>query len=277
VKKPLRTILKEGTAMNVPIRALGIATSIFWILLIAFIALSAYSFKDLNFDLGEPQFTTAPDGQLLFSLPLYIDNRGYCSLKEFNLSTVFSDAEGAEISRANTFVPVIPRGENVTILHNVTLSMDSVLENAEQYLFNDNNLTASVTAGLTVAELLPAQISTNFTFPWGAPFYNFALGQPSFEQFNFTHSAVSVPMSFENHAAFDLAGNIRVELFDSVGSLLGESQTSFYVPQHSSYDGNLEFHVPLSTESFSAAHNGHFNVYFSTPLFEYGPLVIPYG
>jgi hypothetical protein len=262
--------------MNVPIRALGIATSIFWILLIAFLALSAYSFKDLNFDLGEPQFTTAPDGRLLFSLPLYIDNRGYCSLKEFQLMTVFSDAEGAEISRANTFVPVIPRGENVTIFHNVTLSMDSVLENAEQYLFNDNNLTASVTAGLTFAELLPTQISTNFTFPWGAPFYNFALGHPSFGRFDLTHSAVSVPMSFENHAAFDLAGNIRAELFDSAGSLLGESQTSFYVPQHSSYDGNLEFHVPLSTASSSAAHNGHFNVYFSTPLFEYGPLVIPY-
>ena len=263
--------------MNVPIRTLGIATSIFWILLIAFIALSAYSFKDLNFDLGEPQFTTAPDGQLLFSLPLYIDNRGYCSLKEFNLSTVFSDAEGTEISRANTFVPVIPHGENVTIWHNVTLSMDSVLGNDEQYLFNDNNLTASVTAGLTVAELLPAQISTNFTFPWGAPFYNFAFGQLSFEPLNLTHSAVSVPMSFENHAAFDLAGNVRVELFDSTDSLLGESQTAFYVPQHSSYAGNLEFHVPVNAASLSAAHNGHFNVYFSTPLFEYGPLVIPYG
>jgi hypothetical protein len=155
--------------------------------------------------------------------------------------------------------------------------LDSVLENAEQYLFHDSNLTVSVTAGLTVAELLPAQILTNFTFPWGAPFYNFALDQPSFERFNFTHSAVSVPVSFENHAAFDLAGNIRVELFDSVGSLLGESQTAFYVPQHSSYDGNLEFQVPLNAASLSTAQSGHFNVYFSTPLFEYGPLVIPYG
>lgn len=262
--------------MNVPIRALGIATSIFWILLIAFIALSAYSFKDLNFNLGEPQFTTAPDGQLLFSLPLYIENRGYCNLKEFQLLTVFLDAEGAEISRAKTFVPVIPRGENLTILHNAMLSMDNVLKNAEQYLFSDNNFMASVTAGLTFAELLPAQISTNFTVPWGAPFYNFTLGQPSFGQFNSTHSAASVPMSFENHAAFDLAGNIRVKLFDSSDSLLGESQTSFHVPQHSSYDENLEFYVPLNAASLSAAQKGYFKVYFSTPLFEYGPLVIPY-
>ncbi len=262
--------------MNVPIRALGIATSIFWIFLIAFIAFSAYSLKDFNFDLGEPQFTTAPDGQVLFSLPLYINNRGFCSLKEFHLMTMFSDAEGTEISRANTFVPVIPRGENVTIIHNATLNMDSVLENAEQYLFNDNNITASVMAGLTLAELLPTQISTNFTFPWGAPFYNFSLGQPSFGRFNFTHAAVSVPISFENHFFYDLAGNIRVKLFDSVGSILGESETPFYVPQHSSYDGNLEFHVPLGAAFFSAAHNGRFDVYFSSQLFEYGPLVIPY-
>lgn len=263
--------------MNVPIRALGIATSIFWILLIAFLALSAYSFKDLNFDFGEPQLTTAPDGQLLFSLPLYIDNRGYCSLKEFSLSTIFSDSEGVEISRANTFVPVIPSGKNVTIFHNFTMSMDSVLENAEQYLFDDNNLTASVTAGLTFAELLPAQISTNFTFPWGAPFHNFALGQPSFGRFNSTYSTMSVPMSFENHAALDLEGSIRAELFDSVGSSLGESQTQFFVPQQTSCNGNLEFYIPLSTASLSTANNGHFKVYFFTPLLEYGPLVIPYG
>jgi hypothetical protein len=277
VKKPLLTALKEGNTMNVPIRALGIATYLFWILLIAFIALAAYSVKDLNFDIAEPQFTTAPDGQLIFSLPLYVDNRGYCSLKELHLSTVFSDAEGLEISRANTFVSVIPHGENMTILHNVTLSMDTLLEKGEQYLFNDNNLTASVVAGLNFAELFPAQISTNFTFPWGAPFYNFALGEPSLGRFDSTHSGVTVPMSFENHAAFDLVGNIRIELYDSAGSLLSESLTSFNVPQYSSYDGDVELNFPLNAASLSAVHNGHFNVYFDIGLFEYGPLVIPYG
>jgi hypothetical protein len=277
VKKQLLTVLKEGTAMNVPIRVLGIATSIFWIFLIAFVALAAYSVKDLNFDMGEPQFGTSPDGQLMFSLPLYIDNRGYYSLKEFYLSTVFSDAEGAEISRANTSVPIIPHGEKVTILHNVTLTADSLFEKGEQYLFNDNNLSVAVVAGLNFAEIFPAQISTNFTFPWGAPFYNFALGEPTFGRFNSTHGAVAVPMSFENHALFDLVGNIRIELYDSRDSLIGESQTAFNVPQHSSYDGNAEFYVPLNTASLSTAQNGHLNVYFDTGLFEYGPLVIPYG
>jgi hypothetical protein len=263
--------------MNVPIRMLGIATSIFWIMLIAFIALAAYSVKDLKFDFGEPQFTTSPDGQLAFSLPLYIDNRGYYSLKDFYISTVFSDAEGAEISRDSTFVPVIPHGENTTIMHNVTLSLNSLLENGAQYLFYDNNLNVSVTAGLNFAELLPAQISTNFTFPWGAPFYNFALGEPSYGRLDSTHASVTVPMSFENHAVFDLVGNVRIELYDSGDSLLSESQTIVQVPQQSSYNENVVFQVPLNAAATSASQSGHFNVYFDTGFFEYGPLVIPYG
>ena len=275
--KPLSTALQEGTAMNVPIRMLGIATSIFWIMLIAFIALAAYSVKDLNFDFGEPQFAIAPDGEFTFSLPVYIDNRGYYSLKEFHLSTVFSDAEGVKISRDSTFVPVIPHGESTTIVHNVTLSMDRLLERGEQYLFNDNDLNVSVTAGLNFAELLPAQISMNFTLPWGAPFYNFALGEPSYGWLDSTHAVVAVPMSFENHALFDIAGNIRIELYDSVNSLLGESQTVVYVPQQSTYEGEAEFSVPLDAASSSTAQNGHFNVYFDIGLAEYGPLVISYG
>ena len=275
--KPLSTALQEGTVMNVPIRMLGIATSIFWIMLIAFIALAAYSVKDLNFDFGEPQFAMAPDGEFTLSLPLYIDNRGYYSLKELHLSTAFSDAEGVEISRDSTFIPVIPQGENVTILHNVTLSMISLLEKGEQYLFNDNDLNVSVTAGLNFAELFPAEISTNFTFPWGAPFYNFALGEPSYGRFDSTHAVVAVPMSFENHAVFDVGGNIRIEFYGSRSTLLGESQTLIHVPQQSAYNADLEFSVPLDAASFSATQNGHFNVYFDMGLFEYGPLVIPYG
>jgi len=263
--------------MNVPIRALGIATSIFWVLLMAFMVLAAFSVKDLNFDFGEPQFTPAPDGQLTFSLPLYVDNRGYYSLKEFHLSTVFSDEEGEEISRANTYIPVIPHGENTTIVHNVTLSTASLFENGEHYLFNDNNLNVSVTAGLNFAELLPVEISTNFTFPWGAPFYNFALGAPSYGRSSSTHDEVTVPMSFENHAFFDLISNIRIELYDGAGSLLDETQTLVDVPQGSSYDGSVAFNVPLETASLSTARTGHFEVYFNTGLLEYGPLVIPYG
>jgi len=263
--------------MKVPIRALGIATFICWVILIAFIASAAYSIKDLSLGFGAPTFTAASNHELLYSLPLRIENRGFYSLKAFNITTAYLDAGGSEISRASTFVQVIPHGENVTLFHNATLSMDSLLEKDEQYLFNDKNLKTSITIGWNFAELIPVQLSTNVTFPWGAPFYNFTLGQPSYDLFNSTHSRATVRLSFENHAVFDLDGNIRVELYDSLNSLLGESHAAFSVARSSRYADNLEFYVPLSTAPLPAAQNGHYKVFFSTSLFEYGPSVIPYG
>jgi len=264
--------------MNVPIRMLGIATSIFWIILIGFFAAAAYSIKDLDFDFGEPEFSTTPINDLMFSIPVYIDNQGYYSLKALNLTTVFSDAEGAELSSSSTFVPVIPHGQNTTIVHNVTLSINDITEKGQQYLFNDSSLNCMVVAGLNFAELLPTQLSMNVTYPWGAPFYGFSLGQPTFTSADLSHVGVSVPLSFENHAAFDLAGNITVEFFDDdAGSVLTESQIELNVPKQTRYAETLELVIPLNAVSLSTKQSGHFNVYFSTSMFEYGPLVIPYG
>lgn len=263
--------------MNVSIRMLGVATSIFWVLLIAFLALAAYSVKDLSIDFGEPEYAVTLEGELTLALPLYVDNRGYYSLKDFYLSAVFSDAEGYEISRSETIVPVIPHGETSTILYNVTLDTFSLLERGDQYLFNDSDLNIFFAAGLNFAELIPAEISTNFTYPWGAPFYNLTVGEPSFEIIGFTDVTISAPINFENHAFFDLAGYIRIELYDSQDSLLSENQTALFVPQHSAYEGNIEFSIPLTALSLSAAQSGHFDVYFDMGILQYGPLVIPYG
>ena len=257
--------------MNVPIRILGIAATIFWVILIAFIASAGYSIKDMNFRFGEPQFSPTPSRDLLFSLPLYIDNKGFYSLKAFNLTTVFSDAEGAEVSRATSLVQVISQGQSLIIFHNATLRMN-LQDTGRQYLFNDSSLVCALTAGLNFAELVPAQISTNITYPWGAPFYGFALGQRQYVPLSSSLYRVTVPMSFENHAAFNVTGNIRVRFYDSADSLLAESQTHFNVTQHSSYAKELEFIVP-----FSGERSGYFEVYFSTELFEYGPMVIPFG
>ena len=127
-------------------------------------------------------------------------------------------------------------------------------------------------AGLNFAELVPAQVSTNITYPWGAPFYGFALGQGQYVPLSTSEYKVTVPLSFENHAAFNITGNIRVRFYDGADSLLAESQTHFNVTQHSSYASELEFIVP-----FSGERSGYFEVYFSTELFEYGPMVIPFG
>jgi hypothetical protein len=256
---------------------LGIATTIFWIILVGFIASAAYSMKDLNFGVGNPQLTAGSNHDLILTLPLYIDNRGYYSLKGFNLTTVFSDAEGAEVSKSSTVVPVIPQGRNVTILHNATLNVDSMAKQNRQYIFDDCNLTCTVTAGLNFAELLPTQLASNVTFPWGAPFYNFMLGRPRYSRVDSSHSMARVPLSFENHAAFDVTGNIRVKLYDGEDTFLGESQKPINASKYSSYKGNLDFSVPSTSTASSTSQSGYFEVYFSTNMFDCGPVVIPYG
>jgi hypothetical protein len=262
--------------MKVPIRMLGIATSVFWVLLIAFIILAAYSVTDLRFDIDEPELTVEPDGQLVFNLPLIIDNGGYYSLREFHIKTVFSNTEGLEISRAHTLVPVIPSGEITRIDHNVPLDIEEIYQNDDNYLFEDNDLQVSLAVGLNFAEVLPSQISTNFTFPWGAPFSNFNIGEPSVNIFNLTHSVISVPMNYENRAFYDVLGSIDVELYDNGNSLLSETRELINTPQQASFNENIELFVP-NVSSLDSIQNGYFTIYFSTLIFEHGPMVIPYG
>ena len=134
-----------------------------------------------------------------------------------------------------------------------------------------------VGAGLNFAELLPTQLTMNVTYPWGAPFSGFSLGQPKFTASDLSHLRVTAPLSFENHAAYDVAGNISIELCDAAGSVLTETQIPLNVPKQTRYAKMVELNVPFDAASPSAKLSGHFNVYFSTSMFEHGPLVIPYG
>jgi hypothetical protein len=263
--------------LNVPIRILGIATSIFWVILIGFIASAAYSLKDLNFNIGEPQYTITADNNMLLSLPLYVDNQGFTNLKAFNLTTVFFDQQGVEISRASTFVPTIPHGQNMTILHNATLSLAQLAESNEDYLFTDSNLNLAVTAGLNFAELLPVQLSANITFPVGAPLSDFTVRQPRSSSLNRSSALVTVPMSFENHASYDVNGVVRANLFDRNGTLIGGSQTPLDVPVGSSYAGKLDFAVPIKVASPASLASGYVEVTFLTSSFEQGPVVMHYA
>lgn len=255
---------------------LEIATVIFWVFLAAFVGLAAYSIKDLGLDIGETQVSTTPNGELLFSLPVFIDNKGYSSLNDLQITTIFFDDSSVEISKASTSVASILPGETTLITHNTTLNVNALLHKGEQYLLEDQNLAASVATGLTLAELLPVQISTNFTYKWGAPFYDFRLSQPSVDGFNITHYKIIVPVSFENHAVFDLSGSMRIQLFGNDNRLLSDIQRDFNAPRQTLHADEVEFLISLGSESL-LNRNGYFNVYLYTELFEYGPLVIPYG
>jgi len=259
--------------MRIAIRMIGIATSIFWIFLIIFSVSAMYSMKDIQMDFGEPQTSVTADGEMVLSLPITVINRGLYDLGYFNVSTLVMDQQGSVIARASTFLPVIRKGEAVSTSHDVRLNLTDLLGNYQNFLFNDAELRVSEAVSLRAAQLIPVQASAEHSMPWGAPLYDFALGTPEFSAYNATHSRVTVPLIFENHASFDLAGTVQLRMYNSSNVLTGEEQTAVQAWQHSPYQGDLELYVPF--EGVTAG--GRFEVSFVTPFFNYGPVVIPYG
>jgi hypothetical protein len=259
--------------MHVSIRMIGIATTVFWLFLIAFVVLAAYSVKDLSFDFGEPAADLDVNGDLLISLPITIVNRGYTNLEAFRVLTQLMGSDGAVIARGSTSVPVVRRDTSVVTAHSVSVDFDSLLNRDENYLFSDTVLTLNATVGMTLAQLVPVEARGNFTMPWGAPLYNFAVGVPAFAPEEAVSMVVSVPISFENHAFFDLDGDVRLLMFNSSGGPIAEGETVLDVSQGAAYDGNVELVFTASDLTSS----GRFEVYVHTALFDYGPLVVPYG
>jgi hypothetical protein len=259
--------------MRIPIRMIGLATTFFWIFLIAFAVTAVYSLKDVQFDFGQPQTGTTADNRLFFTMPIRIFNGGLYNIGNFNVTSQVMRTDGAIIASGTTFVPVIRKGEEISTSHMVTASINDLLQSSQNYLFNDAELRIDESVGMSVAEMIPVQASTNFSMPWGAPLYGFALGTPAYSMYNATHLRVVVPVSFENHSFFDLAGTIQSRMFNSTGAFVGDGQTPITARQTSSYNGNIELRIGAQ----GLTQSGSFEVSFLSPILNYGPWVIPYG
>jgi hypothetical protein len=221
--------------------------------------------------MGEPQISITLDGELLFSIPITIVNNGYYDLSHFNLTTRILDENDLLIANGSTFVPRIRKGVETIITHNVTMDINDLLEKNQNYLFNDAELKICETVAIRLADVIPVQASTNITLPWGAPLYNFTIKEIVYTPINLTHVGFIIPFSFENHAFFDLIGNIQIHLYNDKDKLLGKGETSIEAPQNSFYEGHMELQLTEISEK------GYFEIYFQTQFFNYGPLVIPYG
>jgi len=258
--------------MRIPIRMISLATTFFWIFLIGFFISAVYSIKDVQFGFEEPQMKLTSDNKILFSLPITIDNNGYYNIGSFNVTTEISDKEGFMIAQGSTFISVIEKGRQTVTTHNVTIDIDDLLQNNQNYLFNDTELEVRETVGMKLAEVIPVQASTNLSMHWGAPLYNFTLGEIEYTPYNLSHILVAVPISFENHASFDLTGSIQIQIYNSVDISVGEGQITIEAPQNAPFQRNVELTIPVT----QIAEIRYFEVYFSTQLFSFGPLVISY-
>jgi hypothetical protein len=259
--------------MKIPIRIIGILTTFLWIFLIVFFASAVYSAKYLKFSFGEPQKSVASSDKILFALPITVTNEGYYNVGAFNLTTKVFDKSSFVVAQNSTFIPIIHRGLNITTSHNMSIDVKGLVQNDQDYLFNDTELEINQIVDMKLAEAIPVQASTNLSMPWGAPLYNFAIGEPRHEPHNETHAKATVSIMFENHALFDLTGFIHLYMYDGDNELVSEGLKLVEAPQNSLYESSIELYFSI-TETLG---NGRIVICFQTSFFDYGPAVIPYG
>lgn len=259
--------------MRYAVRALGWATKIVWILMVFFAATSVYSALNVKMGFGQPQVFLS-SGFIIISVPLFVNNTGLYDLSELNMTVAVTDYNESFASTSTTFVPLIPRGSSIETAHNVSMSLDDTTSKLLDYLFNDTVFNLDLSLKLNFARAIPFQVSTNMTMPWGAPLYNFSIGQISYNFLNLTHQEAIIPISFENHSPyFSVDGFMRFEIYNDNGELLGFSVSDLNVPSHSGYDGQVETIVDVSKVTGS----GEVHFYFETSAFSIGPVVMPYG
>jgi len=270
---PLAYGKREERRMRYAVRALGWATIIFWIFIILFSATSVYSAMNVRMGFGEPQLLLS-NGFAVISVPLFINNGGLYDLSELNVTVDVMDYNGSLVSTSTTLVSSIPRGSSIETEHNVSMSLDDVMSKAQIYLFNDTIFSVNMSMKLNFARVVPFQASMNKTVPWGAPLYNFSVGQISYNYYNLTHQRVIMPLSFENHSPyFGVDGVMRVEMCNASGGVIAYGTLSLDVPSYSTYEDQVELIVDI----LKLTPSGEMHFYFETSAFSFGPVVMPYG
>jgi hypothetical protein len=258
--------------MRIPIRIIGIITSVFWIFLILFAFTAVYSMKDMQYSLGDLKTAINQDNDLLVSFPVSVTNTGYYNLASFNISMQVLNNNGSEVTRGSTIIPLVAQGQTVNTTHTMKLNVTDLLLTDRELLFNDSSWSIYEVVSMEAAEVIPVRASANLSLPWGAPLHNLIFGPPTTEWYNQSHMRVLIPIRFENHAFFNLTGTMKARIYDNGNVLVGKSQINFDVPQNSPYKGELEFYVPSRTVS-----NIHCEALVETPFFTYGPMVMDLG
>ncbi len=258
--------------MRLPIRIIGIATSVVWIFLIIFAVSAMYLMQDIQFNLGAPEVTTTPDNGLLLSFPVYVMNTGLYNIANLNLTTDVFNRNGSEVAWGSTLIPIVLHGQAVNTTHTMKLNVTGLLQSDLDLLFNDSTLSVNENVSMSAAEVVPVKASSFLDVPWGAPLSNLAFGTPENSIYNASHLRVVVPVSFENHAFFNITGTLNARISSSAPNFVSSCQVDLNATQNSPCKMKLEFYVPIQT-----TQSIHLEVFFETQFFKYGPVVIDFG
>jgi hypothetical protein len=244
-------------------------------MLIAAIALSAYSTTGLTLNVFSPSLAQVPDKGLIISTPVIVNNRGIVDLKDLNITTHLCSPIDFTISESSTVIPLVAINQELNFTQNMTIANKNLFANGNFYLFEDQNLTFTILGKANFLGLLPTTLATNTTFLWGAPFHNFTIGNQELKIFNDTNSLLTVQLSFVNHAYFDLYEILNVTFFDVNHFPLATDQVILNTASLHSYNGELFFLLP-SSKNESQLSGGHFEIRSCEAFKEYGIWEIPY-
>jgi hypothetical protein len=263
--------------MQMAIRALGWATKLLWIIVLAIIITIAYSVTQISIAFGES--TTTVTGQMVtISLPINIRNAGLYDLTQLNITTQITDQYGHSLIRNSTFTQIISRGMNATVMHTITLNITKILDENSTLLFNDTTFTTFQYVTCNYANAIPFVAYANQTMPWGAPLSNLAvdLGNSTLTPYNTTYSIATVRLYFENHNQYiPVTGMTRIEIYSSTDDTLVSTGTANVNAQpHTPCDIQMDVLVSNS-RTVSAGDKVH--VFFETSAFDYGPVMMSFG
>lgn len=260
--------------MQMAIRALGWATKLLWIILIAIVITIAYSATQINIAFGEAT-TTVTEQTVTISMPINIHNAGLYDINQLNITTRISDQNGNSLVSDSTLTQVISKGTDTTTMHTVTLNITKMLTEQNNLLFNDTTLTAFQYVAFNYANAIPLSVHANYTMQWGAPLSNLVISNPSYQPYNTTHSIISVQISFENHNQYiPVTGITRIEIYNARNILKGTGTTNIDTQPYTSCSTQVDV---LVSNFRTLPPKGEIHVFFETSTFNYGPVVIPFG
>jgi len=259
--------------MQMAIRALGWATKLLWIIILAIIITIAYSATQISIAFGEPQTITSGQAVTL-SFPININNQGLYDLTQLNVTTKITDQNGQTLANGTSIAQSVQRGTMKAIVHSVTINFSQMLAQSSLVL-NDTSLTVFQYVSLNYASAIPLSVHANYTMPWGAPLSNLAISNPTFTSYNETHSIVSVQLYFENHNQYiPVTGITRVEIYTARQTLKGTGTANIDAQPNTSYSTQVN---ALVTNFRTLPPRGEIHVFFEASAFNYGPVVIPFG
>jgi hypothetical protein len=255
------------------IRALGWVTRLFWIILIAVAITIAYSATQISIDIGQPQTISNEQG-VVISFPITISNQGLYNLAQLNITTRIADEDGRTLSNSSTLAQLVQRGTIETLNHSITISYAQILAQSS-LLFNDTHFTVFQYVTLNYANAIPVSAHANYTIQWGAPLSNLVISNPTYAPYNSTCSTLTVQLHFENHNQYiPITGVAGIEIYSARQALEGAGTTSIEAQPNTSCNAQVNV---LVANFLQVSSGGEIQVFFETPLFSYGPLVVSFG